>query len=335
MIPLAPTESDWEQLAQALRSARSVLVVGHVHPDPDALGSALGLALALRDAGVAAEVTFDAEPFAVPESLRWLPGQDIIRAPRECAVPDLVVAVDCSSGDRLGAVLGMAEAAERFVAIDHHRSHVQFAPLALVDAYAPAAGVLVAEAVDRAALPWSPDVATCLLGAIAGDTASFSLPGTTADTHRLAARLIDLGANPLDVSRHLFASRSLALARLSAMMVGQAELHRDAVPGHAVLVASVSGEDRERVGLGYDDVESVVADLSRISDADIALLIKQDDAGAWKVSLRSRGGVDAGQVCAGLGGGGHVGAAGYTSVQRSVSEVQDEVLAALAAAPQQ
>ncbi len=307
-------ESHWRQLLEALEQARTVLLLAHVSPDADALGSTLAVADVLDRRGVQVAVSFGSEPFVVPDGLRWLPGQEFVRAPSDVGTPpDVALAIDCSSLDRLGTLAPVAQAAGTFAAIDHHASYDDFAPVSVVDASEPAAGVLTAGLIDRLGADWSTSAATCIYAAISSDTGSFRFPSTNAHTLALGARLIDLGADPGLIAGNLFADKSLAVLRLTGVALVNAEHSPAALEGRGALIAIIDRDLRERFGVSYDAAESIVGELATTSDVEVAAVVKQDDAGLWKVSTRSRGGFNVGRMCTALGGGGHVAAAGYTS----------------------
>ncbi|MFI0433803.1 MAG: bifunctional oligoribonuclease/PAP phosphatase NrnA [Candidatus Nanopelagicales bacterium] len=304
----------WEALVEALQRARRVLLVSHVNPDADTLGSALAIALAFRADGRAAEVSFDAEPFAVPRALQFLPGADTVLAPAQIdPAVDLALAVDCSSPDRLGALLGVAERSGVFAVLDHHASNAGFGDICVVQPGMSSTGELVAGLLDRLGMPLSAGVADNIYAAISSDTGSFRFGSTTADTHRLAARLQDAGVDHSPIAGNLFAGRPLPVARLAAETVAAAVHEPSAAGGAGALIGTVSRADRQRLTIGYDDVESLVSDLAAVGDVDVAVLAKQTDTGQWKVSMRSKGRLDVGQLAADHGGGGHLQAAGYTA----------------------
>lgn len=314
---------DWDPLLALLADGSRVLLVSHVAPDADTLGSALALALALRSRGTATTVSVGEPGFTVPRALAWLPGADTVVAPEEVGQQyDAVIALDCASEDRLGVLLPLARgAADRFAVIDHHRSNVGFAAVNVIDPDAPATGTMIVDLIDRAGLPWSVEVADNLYAAITSDTGGFRFPSTSSATHLTAARLLDMGVDQYAIGQRLFSSRPLSVARLSAEVVARSVYDPAAAAGAGAVIATLSKVDRDRHDVGYDEVESVIGDLAAIADVDVAVLVKQDDLGKWKVSLRSRGATDVGAVATSLGGGGHTQAAGYTSADESVEVV--------------
>lgn len=311
---LRPVEAHWEQLLAALTTAETVVLLAHISPDADTLGSTLAAADVLARRGVDVQVSFGSHPFVVPQALRWLPGQEFLTPPAEVhQSPDVALSMDCSSLDRLGSLVPVAQRAGLFAAIDHHASFDGFAPVSVVDSSAAAAGVLVAELIDRLGGDWSLAAATCLYAAISSDTGSFRFATTDATTLSLGARLVDLGADAGLIARNLFSERPLPVLRLTGVALVNAEHCPSALNGRGALIAIIDRDLRERFEVAYDAVESIVGELATTSDVEVTAVVKQDDDGRWKVSTRSRGGFSVGQMCTELGGGGHLAAAGYTS----------------------
>ncbi|MDQ1307343.1 MAG: bifunctional oligoribonuclease and phosphatase NrnA [Actinomycetota bacterium] len=309
-----PTVADWSVLVDALRQARRVLILAHINPDADTMGSSLALASALSRTGVEVQVAVGMPAFEMPTGLAWLPGQEFLVPAEQVRAPvEVALAIDCSAIDRLGTLADTAAAAELFAAIDHHASYDGFASVAIVDPLAPAAGVLVAELIDRLGLEWTIPVAVGIYAAISSDTGSFRYPATTADTHRLAAALLDRGIDQAEISRRIFADRALGLIRIAGQTMHTAEYFPSAVGGGGALIGVIDAKARERYGVSYDEVESVIGDLTNNGVAEVTAIVKQDDSGGWKVSTRSRGNVDVAALCLRLGGGGHRAAAGYTA----------------------
>jgi bifunctional oligoribonuclease and PAP phosphatase NrnA len=323
------TQPDWEPLRALLAGSQRILLIAHVSPDADALGSSLALALALRADRRDVSVSVGTPDFRVPRALSWLPGAQTIVAPADIDGPfDAVVALDCASADRLGVLLPVAQqAGPRFAVIDHHRSNPGFAAINIVDPEAPATGTMIADLLDSVDLPWADGVAENIYAAVSSDTGSFRFPATNATTHRLAARLLEQGVDHSGIAQRLFSARPLAVVRLSADVVSRAEFDPAGAGGAGAVFATLSVQDRHRYAVAYDDVESVIVDLAAIADADVVALVKQDDDGGWKVSMRSKGGTDVGAVASDLGGGGHTQAAGFTASVDSAEAVVAHVRA--------
>ncbi len=131
--------------------------------------------------------------------------------------------------------------------------------------------------------------------------------------HCLAARLLTTGIEPAAVARELWDRAPFGYLRVLSVALDRAVLEPRQVGGRGMVWTTVSLTDRHPHGLGYDAVEPVIDVLRRTEEAEVAVVFKQDDNGAWQVSVRSKGNVDVGHVCVELGGGGHRMAAGFTS----------------------
>ena len=309
-----PTEDRWTAAAEALRTARHPVLMAHVSPDGDALGSALAVGLALRALGREPVVSFGDDPFDVPAILQFLPGQDLLVRPAEVpAAPDLVVTFDASSVDRLGLLAPVLEAAERVIALDHHVSYTGFADLPLVDPSSPATAVLAHELIRRLGVPLDADIATALYVGVLTDTGSFRYAATTPDTHLLAAELMRAGVRHDEVARRIYDTTPFGYLELLGDALGRARLDREAVGGRGLVWTTVSVADRERHGLGMDAVEPMIDTLRGAQEAEVAVVLKEHEDGGLRVSTRSRGNVDMSAVCLVLGGGGHRYAAGFSS----------------------
>lgn len=323
-----PQAEDWDKLIAQLKDANSVLLVAHVSPDGDALGSALAVGLALRQLGISAVVSFDDGQLAVPASLSWMPGLELLVAVEDVP-PELDVAVsfDASSIERLGRLGPICKSAKAlFAAVDHHRSYTGYAELSLVDVTAPATAVLALEFVDRLGAELTTDIATCVYTGLTTDTGSFKFAGTTAGTHRIAARLHEADIKHDVIARAVFDDQPFAALQLLGLAVAHATLYPQEVNGLGLVATWISRADRHALGLALDAAEPIINSIRSTTEAEVAVVLKEGDDGIWRVSTRSKGAVDMGAVCSALGGGGHRFAAGFTS-NMSI----DDTLAALIA----
>ncbi len=324
-----PTEADWTTLVESLINAESVLLVAHVNPDADALGSSLAIARSLRTLGINAWVSFDEQPFRLPGNLQWLPADDVIVAPHEIPEQlDVVLSVDAASADRLGGLIERADSARLFAAIDHHRSHTGFAQLSIVDSDAPASAVLALELIDRLGVDLDESIASCLYAGLTADTGSFRYAGTTATTHHIAARLHDAGVAHSQIAERVFDTQPIAGLKLLAAALDRVQLHELTSGDITVISTWITAADRQEGDLGLDAAEAIIDVVRTAAESQVAVVLKQGDDSVWRVSTRSRGHVDVGELCSSLGGGGHRFAAGY-STTGEVDEVISELLTQL------
>ncbi|GAA4062320.1 MULTISPECIES: DHH family phosphoesterase [Actinomadura] len=309
---------DWDRAVELIGKADEICLACHVTPDGDALGSMLALALALRSLGKQVLASFG-EPFTVPSSLRFLPGQDLLVEPwRMPAAPQLMIALDTAAVDRLGSLASRARTAATLIVLDHHAAGGGFGPcgheqVRLVDPDAAATAMLVDELIRLLRVPLTRDIALGLYAGLASDTGSFRYRCTTPAVHAMAARLLEAGVRPDEVSRELWDRASFGYLQVLAGALGRARLDRDAAGGLGLLWTAISRADRADRGVPYDQLEGVIDQLRRADDAEVAVVCKQTDEGDWYVSTRSRGRVDVGGACGELGGGGHRTAAAFTA----------------------
>ncbi|WP_280479334.1 DHH family phosphoesterase [Nocardia asiatica] len=302
----------------ALDAARSVTIVCHVQPDADTVGSGLALALVLHRRGIPVQVSF-AEPAELPASMRSLPGVRHLVAPAAVrAEVDLLVAVDCGSAGRLGALADRLPGAATTLVIDHHRSNTRFGAINVIDPVAESTTSLVARLLDAWGVPIDADVAHCLYAGLVTDTGSFRWvrPGT----HELAERLLATGIDGAEIARTLMDTHPFGWLPMLSRVLGTAQLVPDVRGGVGLVYAFVRRDDIDDVR--SEEVESVIDIVRTTAEAGVAAVFKQSRVvpDRWTVSLRSRDsgacaddGVDVAEVAAALGGGGHRFAAGYTA----------------------
>ena len=304
-------QPEWDKALAAVSNCSSVLLLAHVTPDADALGSALGLGLALQSLGKKVQVSVGEANFQVPSSLSFLPGVHLIRAPEALDATDLVISCDVSSAARLGTALEILQAAKVSIAIDHHPSFTGFGTIHLVDPGAAATAELVLEFIDRLEVELNSEIASAIYAGLTTDTGSFKFQSTTAHTLRMAARLVDAGIDNSKLSRLLFDDEPLAALVMMGEAVSRAELLPKAASGAGLVYTSVTLSQRN--GLPEIAAERIIEALRRTSEAEVAAVFKQADDGHWKVSLRSKTTVDVGAVALAMGGGGHKYASGFSS----------------------
>jgi len=188
------------------------------------------------------------------------------------------------------------------------------------------AAVLAVGLIDRLGVEVDRDIATCLYVGLATDTGSFKFDATTPEVFRLAARLVEAGANPADIARRVFDTRPFAAIRLLGDVLERVALDPAGARGRGLVSAYATRDELVRHGQSVQVLESFMDVIRTAAEADVACLLKPIAEGEWSVSLRSRGGTDVSMVAVALGGGGHRLAAGFTGR----GEVQ-EVLAAIRA----
>jgi bifunctional oligoribonuclease and PAP phosphatase NrnA len=294
--------------AKVLAAASTVTVICHVHPDADTVGAGLALALVLDRDGTDVQVSF-ATPGSLPESLRTLPGGELMVRPADLRRDaDLVVTVDVPGMNRLGALAEVAAHARELLVIDHHKSNHLFGTANFVESSADSTTMLVAELLDAWGKPIDADVAHCLYAGLTTDTGSFRW--ATPRALRLAARLVELGVDNAAVSRTLLDTHPFAWLPMLSRVLATAELVPEAAGGGGLVYAVVRHQDW--LNARSEEVESIVDIVRTTQQAEVAAVFKEIEPAHWSVSMRAKS-FDLAKVAAGFGGGGHQLAAGYST----------------------
>jgi bifunctional oligoribonuclease and PAP phosphatase NrnA len=308
------------QVLEVLLGSDPLCVCAHASPDGDALGSLVGLGSTLTAAGRDVVLYQDGdEPF--PRELFFLRLERIVRRVPADAARRTLIALDCGSAlriDRSGEVAGRFA---RVINIDHHHDNTLFGAVNLVDPGASCTAEIVAGLLDEAGIPLAEGAALALYVGLVTDTGRFQYANTTPQAHRLAARLLEQGVEPAPVFATLFESLPLERQRLLGRALGRAEL----AAGGRLAITWLARGDFDETGADDASADGVVDALRAIDGVELAALVREprDRTGpARKVSLRSRGGgVDCSAIARERGGGGHPGAAGF-STDETVAEIR-------------
>jgi bifunctional oligoribonuclease and PAP phosphatase NrnA len=302
---------DWAPFVELVRRHRRFLLMTHVRPDGDGLGSELALADGLRHLGKAVRIGIAS---ALPPRYRFLDpdGTRIERfqPPGESFRDvDAVLILDTGTWGQLGdfGVFLKTLDVPKMV-IDHHRTQDDLGAWQLVDTTAEATGRLAYEALRALGAPLAAEAANALFLAIAMDTGWFRHPNTTAQTFDLAEELVRAGANPTSIFDALYEQNPLGRLRL----VGRVLERMGTTAGGRVAYAEVYLADYPATGSGPPDTEDLIDFPRSIAGVEVALVFIEQAGGGVKVSFRSRSAVDVGKVAEQLGGGGHRLASGAT-----------------------
>lgn len=305
--------TDIQAFGDMITRAERILIISHIRPDGDAVGSVLGLGLMLE--GLGKEVNLVLED-GVPIVFHHLTGSD--RVFREVSgVYDLIIVVDSSDIDRIGSVLD--EYGEPDVNIDHHPTNTHFASLNLVRESAVATVEIIYDLALALSLPISLPVAEALLTGLLTDSLGFRTSNTTARTLRIAAELMDRGANLQVLYRKAMLEKSLEAVRYWGQ--GLSRIQQE----DRLIWTSLTLEDRKITEYSGRDDADLVNVLSRIRDTDVCVVFVEQTDGSVKVSWRAQPGFDVASIATQFGGGGHKPAAG-AEIKGDLERVQEEVL---------
>lgn len=295
---------DWDRASDLVKKARAILIVTHVGPDGDAIGSMLGLANALRTAGKQVITAVDG---GVPGDLAFLPGADMVQPALNGAAVDLAIAVDCGDEQRMGQVGQVAlRSGVPLINLDHHRTNTLFGTANLVDIDTVAAAEGVLDWLDRLGIDPDLPAATCLLTGMVTDTLCFRTDSVTSSTLGKAQRLMARGVSLAEIVQRTVSRTSYAGLRLWSQVMPTLRLE-----GHVIWVTITAEMFRAAEYPGYDDA-GLVSTLVQADEAYIAAVFREKPDGAVELGMRAVPGFDTSNVAVTLGGGGHRLASGAT-----------------------
>ena len=298
------------------------LMLGHVHPDADVLGTLLATGLALEKAGWTVEY---GGPHPAPASLEFLPGiERYVPLARLDGAFDLALLTDCPNPGRTEGLIDQARAAAGTVVnIDHHPDNRQYGHVNWVDPTAAATGEMVYALLTALPAPITADIATNLFTAVHTDTGSFRYSNVTPTTLHIAGALVAAGAEPAAVSNALYERRPPDALQHLGRALSLVQVTDD---GRVAWLALPAGTVPE----SFVESEELVNYPRSLASARVACFLREIGA-TVKVSLRAKGDVDVQAVAARFGGGGHRNAAGCT-LDGPLADATREVLAAVRAA---
>lgn len=302
-----PRTNSTDQFLERLKSARAIAVVGHLRPDGDCVGSQLAMAYALDQLGK--EVTvWNQDP--MPRNFLFLDPNRRFKAPvADRRRFDLVVSTDCASYKRLGAVTEAIENRDFLFNVDHHASNPGYGDENWIEEERSSTGEILWDLFERFGWDIDSRIADCLYAAISTDTGSFQFPTTTPETLRIAAKLVERGADLEAVSRHAYHSNSEPHMSLLRHVYGTYATQRNGSVAYFMLPASV----KSRANANRGDVEGLIDHIRAIASVVVAAMFEEAEDGTIRVSLRSKSPkIDVNEIAQVFNGGGHAEAAGAT-----------------------
>jgi bifunctional oligoribonuclease and PAP phosphatase NrnA len=307
------TANDLGAVAEAIRAHDRFLVTTHENPDGDALGSLLAMKLALDALGKDA-VMYLASETPLPREYAWMPFGDLRRTVPDDAGTRVLLALDCANESRLGPDPEVLHSSPLVVDVDHHHDNSRFGAVNLVVADASSTGEIVRDLLSELGVELTPDIAEALYIALVTDTGRFQYTNTTPKALRLAAELVEAGADVHKIFQGVYESVQFAKLKLLARALERAEVYE----GGRLVISYLLRGDFAEVGAAEPYSEGIIDYLRAVEGADMAALIREPPRGdgpARRVSLRaSADELDVSKIARASGaGGGHRQAAGFSS----------------------
>jgi phosphoesterase RecJ-like protein len=315
------TEGDLAAVAEALRSNDRFIVTTHENPDGDALGSLLAMTFALRELGKDADMYLFGE-VPIPNEYEFMDFAGIVRGPNPDSTGQVVVALDCANERRLGPEMALLEKAQLVVDIDHHHDNTRFGKVNLIVGHASSTGEILADVFRELGVSLTPQIAEALYIAVVTDTGRFQYANTTAKALRLAAELVEAGADVHRVFQGVYENVAFAKLKLVARALENAEVFE----GGRVVVSHLEREDFEHAGAEEPYSEGIIDYLRAVEGTELAALIREPPTAngpTHRISLRTtEADLDVSAIARKSGGGGHRQAAGFSS-EASVEEITE------------
>lgn len=312
------------RLNDIIKSAKNILIVSHINPDGDTLGSMCALYSAVKDNF---KKRCDMVVLSkVPRIYEFLPNVTFVKNVNELdrsLVYDLVICVDVAAQNRFEEAMELFNRAHFTINIDHHKTNTKYADLNIIDSNASSAGEFLYKIMRQLEWEISKDTATALYTAVLTDTGSFRFSNTTCETFKVAGELCDIGVDTVGVYKNCYENNSKNMIMFQAYCVSNAKF----VDDDKVVYSVIYKKDLEKFSAGEDATEGLAEKLRAIETTKVSFIVKELGNRLCKVSMRSKD-VDVAEVCAVFGGGGHTCAAGCvvkSSVQATVKKILMEI----------
>jgi bifunctional oligoribonuclease and PAP phosphatase NrnA len=315
--------TDLQAVADTLRANDRFLVVTHENPDGDALGSLLATTVALRQLGKDV-VMFMPASTSVPQEYTFMRLDGLVRELPDDMGERVLVAVDCAKAERIGPDLSPVERAKLIVDIDHHHDNTRFGSVNLIVSDASSTGEVLRDVFAELGVEITPEIAEPLYIALVTDTGRFQYTNTTPKSLRLAAELVEAGADVHAVFQQVYESVEFAKLKLLARALDRARV----LEGGRIVVSHLVRTDFADAGAVEAYSEGIIDYLRAVEGAELAVLIREpprDDRPLRRVSLRaSIDELDVSAIARLFDGGGHRQAAGFSS-DKSIDEITEIV----------
>jgi phosphoesterase RecJ-like protein len=320
-LPKMSESQTINDVADAIRSNDRFLVATHENPDGDALGSMLGLTLALRSLGKDVSMYLSGSA-PTPAEYRFLELDGLVRELPADVGERVLVAVDCANERRIGPEPELVGRAKLVLDLDHHHDNSRFGTINLIVDDASSTAEIVRDLLDALDVPLTAPIAEALYVGLVTDTGRFQYTNTTPKALRLAAELVEAGADVHGVFRHVYETVQFAKLKLLARALERAQLFE----GGRLVVSYLLKDDFPEVGAEEPYSEGIIDSLRAVEHSEMVALIREpprNEGPARRVSLRSsHDEVDVSAIAGKAGGGGHRQAAGFSS-ELTIAEIVD------------
>jgi phosphoesterase RecJ-like protein len=299
-------------IASLLNSCQKPLILSHIRPDGDAIGSIIGLGLALKNSGKTPQMVLED---GLPSKYRFIQGSEMVTSKIKSEY-DLAITLDCSDQNRLGE---LGQGLKVDINIDHHVTNEKFAKYNLIEPDFPATAEILCENLPAWGFEIDIDIANALLMGILTDTIGFRTSNVTPETLRRSAQLMEIGADLAEIYLHSLVTQSFPASLLWGKALSRL------VKENGLVWTMITLDDRKEAKYSGRDDADLTNILSSIEGSDMAILFNEQNDGKVKISWRSNPPYNVSWVAQQFGGGGHPPASG-AEVKGSLEEVVNKIL---------
>lgn len=312
------TKSDISKIRDIIQNSDRICIAGHKAPDGDCLGSVMALNELMKQLNKRADLYIEGK---IPFNYRSFVDDDVLMKEYGGSIYDAAFILDCGDTKRLGIFGGAVENARLTVCIDHHKTNMSFADVNIIDPEKSSTGELLYDIMLAADYEITKKMAEYIYMAIITDTGKFSYSSTKGDTHRVAAKLIDIGVDVAEMDRVLYNSKPANVVKAYIECISSIRLYC----GDKVGVAVITQDILRRNNVDMGDIDGVVEFIREIREVEVSCVLKENGPHETKVSLRSKNDVDVALISLKFGGGGHAKAAGF-EIEDSIDNVREIIV---------
>ena len=303
----------YKKIWNKIEESNNIVLISHVNPDGDALGSSLSMYNILKNMNKNVTIVnmTDLAPY-----LDFLPNYNKVKKQLPKNI-DLMISFDCGSFDRLG----IEEKPSFLINLDHHISNTNYGDMNLIEEAASTSQV-VFNILEANNIKIDKDSAVCIYTALVTDTGNFQYESVTSEVFRIAGELVKCGVEVDFISKMLYERDRLSRLRFLAKALDTLELSLEGKVG----IVEVTSELMQKTGAVKDDTDGLVNMVRKLATVEVAVMLREEENGDIKISLRSKNYVDVSKVAVKYGGGGHIRASGATIKDKSFSEIKEMLL---------
>jgi len=312
-------QNDVKEIFDILDKSNDICIAGHKGPDGDCIGSVMALYELLKPTGKNITVCFDG---SIPYNYKMFVDESILAQEYDGSNYDVVVVLDCSDKDRLGKYKDILINSKKTICIDHHKTNLKFADINVIDADISSTGELLYNIIESASKVGSitKKIAEFIYIAIITDTGKFSYSSTSANTHRVAASLMEKGINVSEIDNMIFNSKPSNVVKAYIDCISGINLYYENKLGIAAITQKITTDNNVEMG----DVDGVVEFIREINDVEVSCVLKEHK-NSTKVSLRSKNNIDVAEISLKYSGGGHAKAAGF-EINKDIESTKEIII---------